>query len=159
MQKEDFFSSGVIKKKKIFFSFYFPAPFEYRHPSRISLYAPANARPIFFVQEMVTISYPVPMMECEERPISLPMVTCQDITENKCITVPEVNEILYPLYIFLSRQNFYMYVHKYKISCYACPAIKKYTYLMLSIYILYSSQLISFDNSVILRISSSNLIN
>merc|ERR1712025_1130717 len=36
--------------------------------------------------------YPEPMKNCVNKPISLPRVTCEDITERKCIMVPEIME-------------------------------------------------------------------
>ena len=42
--------------------------------------------------EPVTITVPEAMMKCENRPISLPRVTCQNLTEQKCFMVPEVME-------------------------------------------------------------------
>jgi len=40
----------------------------------------------------VTVAYPEPIKTCVDKPIALPVVTCEDITENKCITVPEVED-------------------------------------------------------------------
>jgi len=51
-----------------------------------------NAPMLKPMEEMVSIAYPVPMMDCAERPVSLPLVTCQDITENQCITLPQLME-------------------------------------------------------------------
>lgn len=44
------------------------------------------------VQEPVTLTYPEPMAMCENRPISLPRVTCANLVERKCFTVPEVTD-------------------------------------------------------------------
>merc|ERR1712025_1110940 len=40
-------------------------------------------------EEAVTVAYPVPEKKCEQAPISIPRVTCQNIEEQKCIKVPE----------------------------------------------------------------------
>jgi len=40
----------------------------------------------------VMLTFPQPMRECMDKPISLPRVTCEDITERKCISVPELME-------------------------------------------------------------------
>lgn len=44
------------------------------------------------VETPVSVSYPEPRERCEDRPISLPRLTCEDLTEEKCIKVPEVME-------------------------------------------------------------------
>merc|ERR1719481_1439876 len=41
-------------------------------------------------QETITVKYPEPVMDCMQKPISLPQVTCQDVTEEKCFLVPEI---------------------------------------------------------------------
>jgi len=38
----------------------------------------------------VNVIYPAPVKTCVDKPISLPRVTCGDITEEKCIQVPEI---------------------------------------------------------------------
>lgn len=38
----------------------------------------------------VTVSYPVATKACEQRPITLPVITCEDLVESKCITLPEL---------------------------------------------------------------------
>ncbi|XP_040582901.2 LOW QUALITY PROTEIN: uncharacterized protein [Lepeophtheirus salmonis] len=40
----------------------------------------------------VKVSYPEPIKTCVNKPISLPRVSCSDIQEEKCITVPEIEE-------------------------------------------------------------------
>jgi len=40
----------------------------------------------------VTVAYPEPIKTCVDKPISLPRISCEDLTENKCITVPEVED-------------------------------------------------------------------
>merc|ERR1712048_379309 len=40
----------------------------------------------------VTVAYPEPIKTCVDKPISLPRISCEDLVENKCITVPEVED-------------------------------------------------------------------
>lgn len=40
----------------------------------------------------VKVSYPQPIKTCVNKPISLPRVSCADLKEEKCITVPEVED-------------------------------------------------------------------
>jgi len=40
----------------------------------------------------VKVSYPAPVKTCVNKPIALPVVSCADLVENKCITVPEIME-------------------------------------------------------------------
>jgi hypothetical protein len=40
----------------------------------------------------VKVSYPEPIKTCVDKPISLPRVSCEDLSEEKCITVPEVED-------------------------------------------------------------------
>jgi len=40
----------------------------------------------------VTVAYPEPVKTCVNKPILLPRVSCEDKVENKCITVPEVED-------------------------------------------------------------------
>jgi len=42
----------------------------------------------------VTVAYPEPIKTCVQKPIDLPRITCEDLTEEKCITVPEVQEAI-----------------------------------------------------------------
>merc|ERR1712212_318366 len=41
-------------------------------------------------QETVTVKYPEPVMECMQRPIAIPQVTCLDVSEEKCFIVPGI---------------------------------------------------------------------
>jgi len=41
-------------------------------------------------QETVTVSYPEPVEECMQKTIIIPRVTCEDVTEERCIMVPEI---------------------------------------------------------------------
>ena len=42
------------------------------------------------VDVAVKVAYPEPIKTCVNKPISLPRVTCEDLSEEKCIMVPEV---------------------------------------------------------------------
>merc|ERR1711881_142834 len=42
----------------------------------------------------VTVAYPEPTKTCVDKPIDLPRISCEDLTENKCITVPEVQDAI-----------------------------------------------------------------
>merc|ERR1711970_1520530 len=41
-------------------------------------------------QETVTVKYPEPRMNCMEKPITIPQITCQDVNEEKCFIIPEI---------------------------------------------------------------------
>merc|ERR1719206_243127 len=41
-------------------------------------------------QETVTVTYPEPIMECLQKPITIPQVTCQDVNEEKCFIAPKI---------------------------------------------------------------------
>jgi len=41
------------------------------------------------MKEEVTISYPVAVMECQEMPLMLPTVSCQEVMDKKCFMVPQ----------------------------------------------------------------------
>merc|ERR1712071_209978 len=45
------------------------------------------------VQPPVGVTYPEPIETCVNKPISLPRISCEDLVENRCITVPEVEEV------------------------------------------------------------------
>merc|ERR1711913_220466 len=38
----------------------------------------------------VEVAFPEPIEECVQKPIDLIRISCEDLTEEKCITVPEV---------------------------------------------------------------------
>jgi hypothetical protein len=40
----------------------------------------------------VKVIYPEAIKTCENKPIDLPRVSCENLTEKKCITVPEVED-------------------------------------------------------------------
>merc|ERR1719419_772345 len=44
------------------------------------------------VEPAVEVAYPEPIKTCVNKPISLPRISCDDLTEEKCITVPEVED-------------------------------------------------------------------
>jgi len=45
------------------------------------------------VEPEVEVTYPEPIKTCVNKPISLPRISCEDLTEEKCITVPEVEDV------------------------------------------------------------------
>ena len=51
-----------------------------------------NVPSVPIVEPPVTVTYPEPKKTCVDKPISLPRVSCEDIVENKCIQVPEVED-------------------------------------------------------------------
>ena len=51
-----------------------------------------NSPTVMPMVELVTVTFPEAMMKCENRPINLPRVSCQKLTEQKCFMVPEVVE-------------------------------------------------------------------
>jgi hypothetical protein len=53
-----------------------------------------NLPSVTAIQEPVTLTYPEPMAVCENRPINLPRVSCENLVERKCFTVPEVMEAM-----------------------------------------------------------------
>jgi len=44
------------------------------------------------MEKKVSLIFPSPVKSCSDKPISLPRVSCEDLIENKCITVPDVKE-------------------------------------------------------------------
>ena len=53
-----------------------------------------NSPMVMPMVEPVAVTFPEAMMKCENRPISLPRVACQNLTEQKCFMVPEVMEAM-----------------------------------------------------------------
>jgi hypothetical protein len=51
-----------------------------------------NVPSVPIVEPPVTVVYPEPKKTCVDKPISLPVVACEDIVENKCIQVPAIEE-------------------------------------------------------------------
>merc|ERR1712055_227144 len=45
------------------------------------------------VQPSVDVTYPEPIETCVNKPISLPRISCENLVENRCITVPEVEKV------------------------------------------------------------------
>merc|ERR1712027_58965 len=45
------------------------------------------------VEPAITVTYPEPIKPCVNKPISLPRISCEDLSENKCITVPEIEVV------------------------------------------------------------------
>ena len=50
----------------------------------------SNIPMVMPMNETVTVSYPEPVMECMQKPITIPSITCEDMTEERCIMVPVV---------------------------------------------------------------------
>ena len=44
------------------------------------------------LQQPVTVTFPEAVMRCENRPIDLPRVSCENMMEEKCFMVPEIME-------------------------------------------------------------------
>jgi len=44
------------------------------------------------VEPAVEVAYPEPIKTCVNKPINLIVISCEDLTEEKCITVPEVKD-------------------------------------------------------------------
>lgn len=44
------------------------------------------------VKKPVMVTFPEPKMVCENKPVNLPMISCELITERKCFMVPELME-------------------------------------------------------------------
>merc|ERR1711970_245431 len=45
------------------------------------------------VEPAVDVTYPEPIKTCVNKPISLPRISCEDLAAEKCITVPEIEEV------------------------------------------------------------------
>jgi len=45
------------------------------------------------VEPAVDVTYPEPIKTCVNKPISLPRISCEDLSAEKCITVPEIEEV------------------------------------------------------------------
>jgi len=44
------------------------------------------------VEKKVSVVFPSPVKSCSDKPITIPRVSCEDLIENKCITVPDVKD-------------------------------------------------------------------
>jgi len=51
-----------------------------------------NVPVVTVVEPEVTVTYPEPIKTCVNKPILLPRISCEDLSEEKCITVPEVED-------------------------------------------------------------------
>merc|ERR1712110_1246003 len=51
-----------------------------------------NVPVVAVVEPAVTVAYPEPKKVCVNKPIDLPIITCEDVVSETCITVPEVEE-------------------------------------------------------------------
>jgi len=51
-----------------------------------------NVPKVTAVDTKVSVTYPSPIKSCSNKPITIPRVTCEDVIEEKCITVPDVKE-------------------------------------------------------------------
>merc|ERR1739848_225210 len=45
------------------------------------------------VEPAVEVTFPEPIKTCVNKPISLPRISCEDLSAEKCITVPEVEDV------------------------------------------------------------------
>merc|ERR1712128_242201 len=52
-----------------------------------------NVPVLTVVEPAVDVVYPEPIKTCVNKPISLPRISCEDLSEEKCITVPEVEQV------------------------------------------------------------------
>jgi len=52
-----------------------------------------NVPVLTVVEPAVDVIYPEPIKTCVNKPISLPRISCEDLTEEKCITVPSIIEV------------------------------------------------------------------
>merc|ERR1740128_1169132 len=52
-----------------------------------------NVPVLTVVEPAVNVVYPEPIKTCVNKPISLPRISCEDLSEEKCITVPEVEQV------------------------------------------------------------------
>jgi len=52
-----------------------------------------NVPVVTVVEPEVNVVYPEPIKTCVNKPISLPRISCEDLTEERCITVPEVEDV------------------------------------------------------------------
>merc|ERR1711997_161125 len=51
-----------------------------------------NVPSVPVVEPPVTVTFPEPKKTCVDKPIDLPRVACEDLSEEKCIQVPEVED-------------------------------------------------------------------
>jgi len=51
-----------------------------------------NVPKVTKAEKKVSVVFPSPVKSCTNKPISVPRVSCEDLIENKCITVPDVKD-------------------------------------------------------------------
>jgi len=51
-----------------------------------------NVPKVTAVDKKVSVVFPSPIKSCSDKPITIPRVSCEDLIEKKCITVPDVQE-------------------------------------------------------------------
>lgn len=51
-----------------------------------------NVPIVTVVEPLVEVVYPVPTKTCVNKPIALPIISCEDVSTQKCITVPKVED-------------------------------------------------------------------
>ena len=47
---------------------------------------------VTIVEPPVDVTFPEPVKACVNKPIALPRISCEDLSEEKCITVPKVED-------------------------------------------------------------------
>ena len=52
-----------------------------------------NVPVLTVVKPAVDVIYPEPIKTCVNKPINLPRISCEDLSEEKCITVPEIDPV------------------------------------------------------------------
>jgi len=52
-----------------------------------------NVPVLTVVEPAVDVIYPEPIKTCVNKPINLPRISCEDLSEEKCITVPEIDPV------------------------------------------------------------------
>merc|ERR1712001_324678 len=52
-----------------------------------------NVPVLTFVEPAIDVIYPEPIKTCVNKPINLPRISCEDLSEEKCITVPEIEVV------------------------------------------------------------------
>ena len=51
-----------------------------------------NVPVVTIVEPPVDVTFPEPVKACVNKPIALPRISCEDLSEEKCITVPKVKD-------------------------------------------------------------------
>jgi len=60
------------------------------HCKEVAQETASNVPVVAPIDVPVKVAYPEAIKACVNKPIALPRVTCENLTENKCITVPEI---------------------------------------------------------------------